>query len=67
MDDRLTALSLTLVMKHYVWAAGHFLLLFCAVKYLLAWVTFQSVGQSRLYSCACANVLLRKPRLMPVQ
>ncbi|THH11796.1 hypothetical protein EW145_g425 [Phellinidium pouzarii] len=35
--------------QHYVWAGGHFLLLVCASRYLLAWLTFRSSGQSKLY------------------
>jgi len=30
--------------QHYLWASGHFLLLFSSLRYILAWVTFKSVS-----------------------
>lgn len=37
---------------HYAWAAGHFILLLCSMRYLLAWVTFKSSAYEIWYRCA---------------
>ncbi|KAI5124468.1 hypothetical protein M0805_008351 [Coniferiporia weirii] len=44
--------------QHYVWAGGHFLLLVCASRYLLSWMTFRSSGQSKLYSLSYFGALV---------
>ncbi|KAH8120541.1 hypothetical protein DFH11DRAFT_1560633 [Phellopilus nigrolimitatus] len=46
------------IAQHYVWAGGHFLLLVCATKYLLAWLTLRSTGQSKLYSLSYFGALV---------
>jgi len=44
--------------QHYVWAAGHFLLLFAATRYLLAWIMFRSAGYPKLYSLSYIGAIV---------
>jgi hypothetical protein len=30
--------------QHYVWAGGHFILLICALRYILAWSFFKTAS-----------------------
>jgi len=44
--------------QHYVWAGGHFLFLLCALKYLLAAITFRAAGQGKYYSIAYVGAVV---------
>jgi len=44
--------------QHYAWAAGHFLVVLCAARYILTWITFKSGRYSWWYSFAFAGALL---------
>jgi len=44
--------------QHYGWAAGHFLMVLCATRYILTWVTFKSGKYSWWYNFAFAGALL---------
>jgi hypothetical protein len=33
-----------IVLQHYLWASGHFLLLISSLRYFFAWITFKGVS-----------------------
>jgi len=43
---------------HYAWASGHILVVLCAARYILAWITFKSGKSSWWYSIALLGALL---------
>jgi len=44
--------------QHYAWAAGHFLLLTAALRYILAWLTFKSAAYAWWYKTAFLGALM---------
>ncbi|KZS93254.1 hypothetical protein SISNIDRAFT_454405 [Sistotremastrum niveocremeum HHB9708] len=44
--------------QHYVWAAGHFILFTCSLRYLLAWATFKSAAYIWWYKTAFLGALV---------
>jgi len=44
--------------QHYAWAAGHFLVVLCATRYILTWVTFKSGKYGWWYSCEHLRICL---------
>ncbi|KIO34526.1 hypothetical protein M407DRAFT_240427 [Tulasnella calospora MUT 4182] len=43
---------------HYAWATGHFILLLCSMRYLLAWVTFKSSAYEIWYRSAFTGAIV---------